>query len=257
MSLSWLRVVIIGGALIVAAIVGVLSTGPADVWATLLALAGAGGLVAVAVIVLLAMKLTPAVARYVAPRRPTLRSLLAAGGGVLGVALVGLLAFNTYAILREEGSGSPSSGESDLAPSASPSPEAQETPACPPQQVYMPGLERCVPAPMSCAPSERWDFLRERCVPDIPEPIEPAEPRYNEPLQPAVPSYSEQRCQEARTDLMDALAELAGEQADLAQCQERRSRFETGLPCFIEESGVQSASREVESARSSVRIWCE
>ena len=243
MSLSWLRVVIIGAALAVAAIVGVLSTGSADVWPTLwLALIAVGGLVAAAAVALLAKKLASSTARYVASRRVTLRSLLAAGGAFLVIAIVGLLAFNTYAILNENGWGSLSPHGPESAPSVPLSPEAQGTPTCAPGQVYMPGLERCVSAPMSCAPSERWDSLRERCVPDIPEPLEPA-----------APSYSERRCQEAQAELTDALAELAVEQAKLTQCQ---GPDPPPIGCMFIQSDVDRAIRDAETARSSFSVWC-
>jgi len=107
--------------------------------------------------------------------RPTLRLLLIAGGAVLAVALVGLLAFNTYAILTEEGS----LRRSEPAPGSPVAPEAQATPTCPARQVYMPRLGRCVPAALSCAPTERYDTLRERCVPKAIEsaPLPPTLPR--------------------------------------------------------------------------------
>jgi len=259
---SWLRVVIIGGALVVAAIVGVLSTGSADVWPVLwLVLIAVGGLVATAAAALLAKKVGSSAARHIGGRRPTWRSVFTAGGALLVAAMVGLLAFNTYAILSEEGSGRPSFGESEPAPSAPLSPAAQETPACPAQQVYMPGLRRCVPAALSCAPTERYDRLRQRCVPDIPEPVEPIQPDYREPL-PAPVDYGAQHCQEAQADLADATAEFATSQADLAECESARhvpvpeGSYSLGSRCSVEESRVQFAALDVESAAGSVRIWC-
>jgi len=103
----------------------------------------------------------------------------------------------------------------------------------------MPTLQRCVPAPLSCAPTERYDLLRQRCVPDIPEPV--------------APSFAERRCQDAQADLSDALVELAVKEAELSQCQSPDPPL---IGCRFIEGDVDSALRRVESARSSVTIWC-
>jgi len=434
MSPSWLRVVIIGGALVVAAIVGVLSTGSADVWPVLwLVLIAVGGLVVAAVIVLLAMKLTPAAAavallakkvgsstaRHIGGRRPAWRSVLTAGGALLAVAIVGLLAFNTYAILSKDESGNKHArrieaydrekatlaeqGERllDSNPTGSAWAEWRKTVGIKLSQTWdvlttQLGIEQepreseliedrlaerywnlepdanndgmiddaeglqfdtkrkailaeataagvsedyikvqyrgrmwknnprlqaieeqyqqakdiaaeyySIPAKRGYTSEEEAELapwaaqaadmkstfhysprraldqlgldadLAQRVLRYMNRAENPARARfwrenqdkhllykqfYREiPLETEPEEWQgpDGRCQEALADLTDALAELAVEQTDLAECQEMRSRFETGLPCLMEESRVERASREVESAGSTVRTWCE
>ena len=169
---------------------------------------------------------------------PFWRRALIVAGSLGGVAILGLLAFNTYAILSED-DGGPGPGP------VSSSPQAQGTPACPSQQVYMSARGRCVPGYLSCAPSESWDRLRQRCVADIPEPVEPAEP--------AAPSHEAEWCQREQADLSDALADLAVKQAKFSQCQ---SPDPPAIGCMFADNDVDSALCKVESARSGVRSWC-
>lgn len=173
--------------------------------------------------------------------------------------IVGAAALSSASILND--SNSEPSDDLEVAPLPSASPESQNGPPCPDQWVYIPGRKRCVPAARSCAPTEKWDRLRERCVPrapDIPEPVEQPQPRPPLPSELGTPTADEQRCMKYQARLTDAIVEASTAQAELSQCLARgESPSETGRsPCQVAELRVSSTASSLNMAQSNVRIHC-
>jgi hypothetical protein len=141
---------------------------------------------------------------------------------VLALALLGLIAFTVYDRWPQ--------GEAEYhasQPAYVPSPTAT---VCPTGYVYMSGFHppRCVRLAASCAATERYDVLRQRCVPrDVDLPQQPVE----------VPTI-DTRCQKA-------MARLTLAQSKLQQCRDRPG----GYSCLIEET-------ELNFAESDVEIYC-